>query len=41
MREAVQEYPFVRRFRELRRELMVHAAARGLHTDEDVFREIS
>lgn len=41
VREAVQEYLFIRRFRELRRELMAHAAARGLHTDEDVFREIS
>lgn len=41
VREAVQEYLFVRRFRELRRELMEHAAARGLHTDEDVFREFS
>lgn len=41
VREAVQEYLFIRRFRELRRELMEHAAARGLHTDEDVFREIS
>jgi metal-responsive CopG/Arc/MetJ family transcriptional regulator len=41
VREAVQEYLFIRRFRALRRELMEHAAARGLHTDEDVFREIS
>lgn len=41
VREALQEYLFIRRFRELRRELMEHAAAHGLHTDEDVFREIS
>lgn len=41
VRDAVQEYLFIRRFRELRRELMPYAAARGLHTDEDVFREIS
>jgi len=41
VREAVQEYLFVRRFREMRGELMPYAAARGLHTDEDVFREVS
>lgn len=41
VREALQEYLFIRRFRELRQELMASAAARGLHTDEDVFREIS
>lgn len=39
--EAVQEYLLIRRFRMLRHELMEHAAARGLHTDEDAFREIS
>jgi len=41
VREAVQEYLFVSRFRELREELMAYGAARGLLTDEDVFREIS
>jgi metal-responsive CopG/Arc/MetJ family transcriptional regulator len=41
VREAVQEYLFNRRFLELRRELMAQAAAQGLHTDEDIFREVS
>lgn len=40
-REALREYLFIRRFRELRRELMPYAAAQGLYTDEDVFREFS
>jgi metal-responsive CopG/Arc/MetJ family transcriptional regulator len=41
VREAVQEYLFIRRFRELRRRLMPYAEAQGIYTDEDVFREIS
>lgn len=41
VREALQEYLFIRRFRELRRKLMPYAEAQGLYTDEDVFREIS
>ena len=41
VREALREYLFVRRFRELRRELMPYAEARGIFTDDDVFREAS
>lgn len=41
VREALREYLFVRRFRALRRQLMPHAEARGIYTDEDVFREVS
>jgi metal-responsive CopG/Arc/MetJ family transcriptional regulator len=41
VREALQEYLFIRRFRELRRRLMPYAEAQGIYTDEDVFREIS
>lgn len=38
VRAAVQEYLFVRRFHELRRELMPYAEAQGIYYDEDVFR---
>lgn len=41
VREALRDYLFVRRFRALREELMSHAAAQGIFTDEDVFREVS
>ena len=41
VREAVQEFLFVRRFRELRQRLMPYAEAQGIYTDEDVFREVS
>jgi len=41
VREAIRGYLFVRRFRSLRGELMPYAEARGIYTDEDVFREIS
>lgn len=41
VREAIQEYLSVHRFRELRRKLIPHAEEQGLYTDEDVFREIS
>jgi metal-responsive CopG/Arc/MetJ family transcriptional regulator len=41
VREAVREYLFTRRLRVLRRRLMPYAEARGIYTDEDVFREVS
>lgn len=41
VREALRDALFLRRFRALRQELMAYGAAQGLHTDEDVFREIS
>ena len=41
VREALQEYLFVRKFRRLRQEMMAHAEAQGIFTDEDVFRELS
>jgi metal-responsive CopG/Arc/MetJ family transcriptional regulator len=37
IRTALREYVFIRRFRTLRQELLPYAAARGIHTDEDVF----
>lgn len=41
VREALQEYIFVRRVRMLRQRLMPYAEAQGVFTDEDVFREVS
>jgi metal-responsive CopG/Arc/MetJ family transcriptional regulator len=41
IREAVREYLFARKFRSLRRQLIPYAEARGIYTDEDVFREVS
>ena len=39
--ESLKEYLFQRRFRALRAKAMVQARARGIFTDEDVFRRIS
>lgn len=41
VREAVQEYLFVHRFRALRRRLIPYAEAEEIYTDDDVFREMS
>lgn len=41
VREAVREYLFSRKFRSLRRRLMTYGEARGIYTDEDVFRHVS
>jgi metal-responsive CopG/Arc/MetJ family transcriptional regulator len=41
VREALQEYLFVRRLRTLRSEMMPYAEAAGVFTDEDVFRIVS
>lgn len=41
VREALREYLFVRKFRQLRQEMMPYAEAQGIFTDEDVFRELS
>jgi metal-responsive CopG/Arc/MetJ family transcriptional regulator len=41
VREALREYLFVRRFRALREEFLAYGEAAGLHTDDDVFREVS
>ena len=41
VREAVREYLFTRRFRQLRQELIPYAEAEGVYTDEEVFREVS
>ena len=41
IRESVRNYLFVRKFRTLRRRLIVKAQARGIHTDQDVFDRVS
>jgi metal-responsive CopG/Arc/MetJ family transcriptional regulator len=41
VRDALQEYLFFRRSRELRARMMAEAQAQGLFTDEDVFEQIS
>ncbi|CAN5203775.1 hypothetical protein BH20GEM2_BH20GEM2_12610 [soil metagenome] len=41
VREALEQYLFVERFRALRAQLMPYGEAQGIFTDEDVFREIS
>lgn len=41
VRDSLKEYLFQRRFRALRAKVMVKARARGIFTDEDVFRQIS
>jgi metal-responsive CopG/Arc/MetJ family transcriptional regulator len=41
VRAALQEYLFIRRFRELREQMVPLAEAQGVFTDEDVFRIVS
>jgi metal-responsive CopG/Arc/MetJ family transcriptional regulator len=41
VRESMRDYLFVREFRSLRRELLPHAGALGVYTDQDVFDRIS
>lgn len=37
LRQSLEDYLFLRRFRELRRRMMAAAQARGIYTDQDVF----
>ena len=41
VRAALQEYLFVRKLRTLRAQMMPHAEAQGIFTDDDVFRQVS
>lgn len=41
VRQSLQSYVAVQRFRELRRQLLPYAEAQGFLTDEDFFKEIS
>lgn len=41
VREALQEYLFVQKFRSLRAKMLPFAEAEGVFTDDDVFRLVS
>ena len=41
VRQALQDYLLVRRFRRLRKELIPYAEAQGIYSDEDVFKRFS
>ena len=41
VRESLRDYLFARRFRQLRAKMLAKAQARGIDTDEDVFKRIS
>jgi metal-responsive CopG/Arc/MetJ family transcriptional regulator len=41
VRAALQEYLFIRKYRASRARMMPYAEARGVFTDDDVFRMIS
>lgn len=41
VRESIRDYLFLRRFRSLRKRMTAAASARGVFTDEDVFKEVS
>lgn len=41
IREAVQQYLFLRQFRLLRERMLAQAEAQGLYTDQDVFDRVS
>ncbi len=41
VRESLQQYVAVRRFRQIRKQVLPIAESQGFLTDEDIFREIS
>ena len=41
LRQSLEEFLFVRRFRRLRQRMMAAAQAEGIYTDEDVFTRVS
>jgi metal-responsive CopG/Arc/MetJ family transcriptional regulator len=41
LRQSLEDFLFVRRFRQLRQRMMAAAQARGIFTDEDVFKHVS
>jgi metal-responsive CopG/Arc/MetJ family transcriptional regulator len=41
LRQSLEDFLFVRRFRQLRQRMMAAAQARGIFTDEDVFNRVS
>jgi metal-responsive CopG/Arc/MetJ family transcriptional regulator len=41
LRQSLEDFLFVRRFRQLRQRMMAAAQARGIYTDDDVFTRVS
>ena len=41
LRQSLEDFLFVRRFRQLRQRMMAVAQAQGIFTDEDVFTRVS
>ncbi len=41
LRQSLEDFLFVRRFRQLRQRMMAAAQAQGIFTDEDVFTRVS
>lgn len=41
LRRSLEDFLFVRRFRQLRQRMMAAAQAQGIYTDEDVFDRVS
>ena len=41
LRQSLEDFLFVRRFRQLRQRMMAAAQAQGVFTDEDVFNRVS
>ena len=41
LRQSLEDFLFVRRFRQLRQRMMAAAQAQGVFTDEDVFSRVS
>jgi predicted transcriptional regulator len=41
LRQSLEDFLFVRRFRRLRQRMMASAQAEGVYTDEDVFTRVS
>lgn len=41
LRQSLEDFLFVRRFRQLRQRMMAAAQAHGIFTDEDVFTRVS
>ena len=41
LRQSLEDFLFVRRFRQLRQRMMAAAQAQGIFTDEDVFKRVS
>jgi metal-responsive CopG/Arc/MetJ family transcriptional regulator len=41
LRQSLDDFLFVRRFRQLRQRMMAAAQAQGIYTDEDVFTRVS